>query len=260
MSDIYAALVNTAGKQVELTINGKASPDGSRKVIVVPVADESDLYYYNWVQKNIRYVDSVSGGKVGYLHIPNMGVEGLNEFMKHYYPQLNKKALIVDDRGNGGGFVSSLVAQRLALQLVYYNMLRNSIGTTDPAMILGPKVLLVDRYSASDGDIIAYRFKKLGIGKVIGVRTWGGTVGIRGSLPLMDGGYLNRPEFAPYDDKGWAIEGYGVDPDIVIDNDPYQEYMGFDAQLNKGIEEIMNELKTQEKNVPPVPPFPDKTK
>ncbi len=260
MNDIYASLVNTAGKQVELTVNGKASPDGARKVIVVPVADEGDLYYYNWVEHNIRYVDSISGGKVGYLHIPNMGVDGLNEFIKHFYPQLNKKALIVDDRGNGGGFVSSLVAQRLALQLVYYNMMRNTIGQTDPTMMLGPKVLLVDRYSASDGDIIAYRFKKLGIGKVIGVRTWGGVVGIRGTLPIMDGGFLNRPEFAPYDDKGWTIEGHGVDPDIVIDNDPYQEYIGNDAQLNKGIEEIMNELKTQEKNVPPVPPFPDKSK
>ena len=165
-----------------------------------------------------------------------------------------------DTSGNGGGFVSSLVAQRLALQLVYYNMMRNTIGQTDPTMMLGPKVLLVDRYSASDGDIIAYRFKKLGIGKVIGVRTWGGVVGIRGTLPIMDGGFLNRPEFAPYDDKGWTIEGHGVDPDIVIDNDPYQEYIGNDAQLNKGIEEIMNELKTQEKNVPPVPPFPDKSK
>jgi tricorn protease len=260
MDDVYAALANTAGKQVELTVNSKPSAEGSKKVVVVPISDESDLYYYNWVQRNIAYVDSATGGKAGYLHIPNMGVEGLNEFIKHFYPQLNKKALIVDDRGNGGGFVSGLVAQRLAAELVYYNMARNTIGSTDPGMLLGPKVLLVDRYSASDGDIIAYRFKKYKLGKVIGVRTWGGTVGIRGSLPTMDGGYLMRPEFAPYDEQGWAIEGHGVDPDIVIDNDPYLEFMGKDQQLDRAIAEILLDLKTQEKNVPPVPAFPDKTK
>lgn len=260
MNDFYAGLLNTAGKQVELTINNKAGTDGSRKAIVVPIADESALYYYNWVQKNIRYVDSVSNGKVGYLHIPNMGVDGLNEFIKHYYPQMNKKALIVDDRGNGGGFVSSLVAQRLSLDLIYYNMSRNQIGSPDPTHLQGPKVLLTNEYSASDGDIISYRFKKYKIGPVIGKRTWGGVVGIRGSLPIIDGGYLNRPEFAPYDSSGWLIEGYGVDPDIEVDQDPALEYAGIDQQLNKGLEVIMGLLKTEEKNVPAVPVGPDKTK
>ncbi|HUM48343.1 MAG TPA: S41 family peptidase, partial [Chitinophagales bacterium] len=260
MTDIYAALVNTADKQVELTVNSKAAMEGNRKIIVVPIADESELYYYSWVEKNIRYVDSVSKGKVGYLHIPNMGVEGLNEFIKHYYPQLNKKALIVDDRGNGGGFVSSLVAQRLSLDLVYFNMSRNQVGASDPTMFLGPKVLLTNEYSASDGDIISYRFKKLKIGPVIGKRTWGGVVGIRGSLPIMDGGYLNRPEFAPYDSTGWLIEGYGVDPDIEVDQDPALEYAGIDQQLNKGLEVIMDLMKTKEKTVPPIPAPKDKTK
>lgn len=260
MNDLYAGLVNTAGKQVEMTFNSKAGMEGSRKVLIVPIADESALYYYNWVQRNIRYVDSISNGKVGYLHIPNMGVDGLNEFIKHYYPQLNKKALIVDDRGNGGGFVSSLVAQRLSLDLVYYNMSRNQIGSPDPTTLLGPKVLLTNEYSASDGDIISYRFKKYKIGPVIGKRTWGGVVGIRGSLPMMDGGFLNRPEFAPYDSTGWLIEGYGVDPDIEVDQDPALEFAGVDQQLNKGLEVIMELLKNEEKNVPTVPAGPDKTK
>lgn len=261
MNDIYASLVDMAGKQVELTLNSKAGADGSRKVIVVPIDDESALYYYNWVEKNIRYVDSVSGGKVGYLHVPDMGIDGLNEFMKHYYPQLNKKALIVDDRGNGGGFVSTMIAQRLSLGLVYFNMSRNqTIGQPDPTMLIGPKLLLTDGYSASDGDIIAYRFKKLKIGPVVGERTWGGVVGIRGTLPIMDGGFLNRPEFAPYDSSGWLIEGHGVDPDIEVDQDPALEYAGIDQQLNKGLEVIMNMLKTQEQSVPPVPAPKDKTK
>ncbi len=260
MNDIYASLIDMAGKQVELTLNSKAAVDGSRKVIIVPLGDESALYYYNWVERNIHYVDSVSNGKVGYLHIPNMGQDGLNEFIKHYYPQLNKKALIVDDRGNGGGFVSSLVAQRLSLDLVYFNMARNQIGSPDPTMLLGPKLLLTDEYSASDGDIISYRFQKLKIGPVIGKRSWGGVVGIRGTLPIMDGGFLNRPEFAPYDSSGWLIEGHGVDPDLVVDLDPALAYAGIDQQLNKGLEVIMDMLKTQEKTVPPVPAPKDKTK
>ncbi|MBA3647021.1 MAG: PD40 domain-containing protein [Chitinophagales bacterium] len=260
MNDIYVSLINQANKQVEITLNSKPVIQGSRKVIVTPVADEKNLYYFNWVEHNIHYVDSVSHGKVGYLHIPNMGVEGLNEFMRHYYPQLNKKALIVDDRGNGGGFVSSLVAQRLALSLVYFNMARNQMGGTDPQMILGPKALLVNEYSASDGDIIAYRFKALKIGPVIGKRTWGGVTGIRGTLPIVDGGFLNRPEFGPYDSTGFLIEGHGVDPDISVDQDPALEYLGIDQQLDKGIQVVMDMLKSHEQTVPDIPKFPDKSK
>jgi tricorn protease len=189
-----------------------------------------------------------------------MGVQGLNEFMKHYYPQLNKAAIIVDDRGNGGGFVSSLVAQRLSMQLVYFTMARNQIGIPDPNSLLGPKVLLVNEYSASDGDIIAYRFKKLKIGPVIGKRTWGGVTGIRGTLPILDGGFLNRPEFSPFDSTGWLMEGHGVDPDIVVDGDPALQYVGIDKQLDKGLEVIMEMLKTQEPKYPKVPEGKDKSK
>jgi tricorn protease len=260
MNDIYASLVNMANKQVELQVNSKPSADGARKTIVVPIADESNLYYYNWVQHNIRYVDSASAGKIGYLHIPDMGIEGLNEFMKYFYPQVTKKALIIDDRGNGGGFVSPLIAERLSKQLVYYEFLRNAIGHPDPEGQYGPKALLVNEYSASDGDIFPYRFKTYKLGKVIGKRTWGGVVGIRNSLPIMDGGFLMRPEFAPYLASGFVIEGHGVDPDIEVANDPAKEYAGIDEQLNRAIQELMEELKTKQQDVPPIPPYPDKSK
>jgi tricorn protease len=260
VNDIYELLVNTADKQVELMVNSKPSADGARKIIVVPLADESKLYYYNWVQRNIRYVDSMSNGKIGYLHVPNMGVEGLNEFMKYFYPQMNKKALIIDDRGNGGGFVSPLITERLNQKLVYYEFMRNAMGKPDPDGHYGPKVLLLDHYSASDGDIFPYRFKKYQLGKTIGTRSWGGVVGIRGSLPFVDGGILNRPEFAPYLADGFVIEGYGVDPDIEIENDPAREYAGIDDQLNKAIEVLLEELKTKEHITPPIPPYPDKSK
>ncbi|MGP8215589.1 MAG: PDZ domain-containing protein [Bacteroidia bacterium] len=259
MVDIYASLVNMADKQVELTINGKASAEGSRKIIVVPIADEANLYYYNWVQHNIAYVDSVSHGKVGYIYIPDMGEAGLNQFFKLFYPQINKKALIIDDRGNGGGFVSPLVTDRLARQLVFFEMSRNTIGIPSPEMNIGPKVLLINQYSASDGDIFPYRFRKNKLGTIIGKRSWGGVVGINATLPFLDGSYLEKPEFGPYSLEGtWVIEGHGVDPDIDLENDPARQYEGIDDQLNKAIDVIMENLKTQGMDVPPVPPYPNR--
>jgi tricorn protease len=260
-ADMYEALYNTAGKQVTLKV--AAAPDGknAREVVVMPIETENALYYYDWVEANIAKVSQATGGKVGYIHIPNMGVDGLNEFVKHFYPQLRKKALIIDVRGNGGGNVSSQVIDRLVREMVMVEMARNQPGVPDPgAAFLGPKVCLADEFSASDGDIFPYRFKTLKLGKVIGKRTWGGVVGIRGSLPLLDGGTLNKPEFAPYspEGKGWIIEGVGVEPDITVDNDPVREYAGIDDQLNKAIEVILEELKTKGRELPPIPPFPIK--
>jgi tricorn protease len=260
-ADIYEALNNTAGRQVTLKINATPSEKGSRDVVVVPIETENQLYYYNWVEGNLDKVAKATGGRVGYIHIPNMGVDGLNEFVKHFYPQLRKKALIVDVRGNGGGSVSAMIIDRLVRELTMIGIARNSIPTADPeAAFLGPKVALCDEFSASDGDIFPYRFKTLGVGKVIGKRTWGGVVGIRGSLPLLDGGTLFRPEFASAgaSGQGWIIEGHGVDPDIVVDNDPAREFAGIDDQLNKAIEVILEELKTKGRELPPVPPFPVK--
>jgi tricorn protease len=264
MIDIYAALVGMAGKKIELTVNAKPEATGSRKTIVVPIADESALIYYNWVQGNIRKVSEATNGQVGYIHIPDMGSEGLTEFIKHYYPQIMKKGLIIDDRGNGGGNVSPMIIERLNREMILTDIARNqNRGTQDPGgAFVGPKVLLIDNYSASDGDLFAYRFKEMDMGKVIGVRTWGGVVGIRGSLPLIDGGQLNKPEFASYsvDGKSWPIEGYGVDPDIVVDNDPAMEYRGEDAQLNRAIEVILEDMKSFDKYIKPVPAYPDKSK
>ena len=262
-NDIYEMLLNTAGKQVELTVNSAATETGSHKTIVVPIADEADLYYYNWYQDNIKKVNDATNGQVGYVHIPDMGVEGLNEFVKHYYPQLNKKALIIDDRGNGGGNVSPMIIDRLCRQIGMMGMSRNNEPNKDPqAVFTGPKVCLIDNYSASDGDLFPYRFKKLGVGKLIGKRTWGGVTGIRESLPLMDGGFLMRPEFGHYssEGKGWIIEGHGVDPDIEVDNDPAKEYSGIDEQLNAAIKEVLDEMKTMKIDLPAVPDFPDKSK
>jgi tricorn protease len=261
MTNLYEALVNTVGKQVTLKVNATPQEKGSREVVVVPTGSEAELYYYSWVQANIKKVSDATGGKVGYLHVPDMLAPGLNEFVKHFYPQLRKRALIIDVRGNGGGNVSPMLIERLRREIAMVRIARNTAPTTDPdAMIYGPKVCLLNEFSASDGDLFPYRFKQSKLGPLIGKRSWGGVIGIRGSLPLRDGGYLNKPEFSRFDVEGneWIIEGHGVDPDIVVDNDPAKEFAGIDEQLDKAIAVILEELKTKERALPQVPPYPKK--
>ena len=263
MDDIYKALVNKAGIQIELTVNSEPKTEDAWNTIVVPTGDESSLYYYTWVQDNIRKVNEATNGEVGYIHIPDMGPGGLNEFVKYFYPQLTKRALIIDDRGNGGGNVSPMIIERLRREAVIMRMARNTGPVPGRiSFMLGPKICLIDRFSASDGDLFPYQFKKLKLGKLVGTRTWGGVIGIRGSLPFIDGGSLHKPEFANYDFKEnkWAMEGVGVTPDVWIDNDPAKEYAGEDQQLNKAIELILIELEDWPEGLPEVPDFPDKTK
>ncbi|PYI70725.1 MAG: hypothetical protein DMF08_10625 [Verrucomicrobia bacterium] len=261
LPNLYDALIGTAGKQVILRVNSKPTDAGGRDVTIVPTDDEGPLYYIDWVQRNIDYVTKKTGGEVGYIHVPDMGQPGLNEFTKLYFPQIRKHALIVDVRGNGGGFVSPLVIERLRRALVMIGIARNGMPQSDPSQTFtGPMVTLINEFSASDGDIFPYRFKSLGLGKLIGKRTWGGVTGIRESLPLVDGGQFFKPEFAIYskDAKQWIVEGHGVDPDIVVDNDPGKEFKGEDQQLDRAIQEMQDELRTKRFDLPSPPPWPNR--
>ncbi len=264
LSNLYEALVGKANQVIELTLNSKPSAAGANKYYVKSIADESPLYYHEWVQQNIAKVTVASGGKIGYLHIPDMGPEGLNQFARYFYPQLDKEALIIDDRGNGGGNVSPMIIERLRREPALGTMMRNNkTAGIKPDAQVGPKVCLIDQYSASDGDLFPYQFQFYKIGPLIGQRTWGGVVGIRGSLPFIDGGDLRKPEFAHFaaDGSKFVIEGYGVDPDIEVANDPHQEWLGRDAQLQRAIEELQKKLQEPgPKSVPPIPAFPDKSK
>jgi len=261
LPNLYDALIGTADKQVILRVNSKPSDAGAHDVTVVPTDNEAPLYYLDWVQRNIDYVTKKTNGEVGYLHIPDMGQPGLNEFTKLYFPQIRKHALLVDVRGNGGGFVSPLVIERLRRAFSMIGIARNGMPQPDPEQsFTGPMVTLINEFSASDGDIFPFRFKALSLGKLIGKRTWGGVVGIRNSLPLVDGGQFFKPEFAIYskDGKEWIIEGHGVDPDIVVDNDPGKEFRGEDQQLDRGIQEIQEEMKTKGYQLPSPPPYPNR--
>ncbi|HEY7427819.1 MAG TPA: PDZ domain-containing protein, partial [Gemmataceae bacterium] len=257
----YEALINQAGKQVVLKVNSEPKEKGSREIVVVPIDNEANLFYHEWVTDNIKKVSEATDGRVGYVHVPDMQARGLNQFNRYYYPQTHKKAMIIDMRGNGGGNVSPMLIERLRREIATVDIARNSVPHTDPGeMVYGPKVCLLNEFSASDGDIFPYRFRQHKLGKLIGKRSWGGVVGIRDTLPLLDGGYLNRPEFSRYDVDGktWVIEGVGVPPDIEVDNDPAREHAGIDDQLDRAIKEILTELKTREKDLPPPPPYPKK--
>lgn len=255
VANIYRLLAGKAGVLTELTVNTRAE-QGGKKVVVKPIADEYPLYHYEWVQNCIRTVDELSGGKVGYIYIPDMGVEGLNEFARYYYPQLDKEALIIDDRGNGGGNVSPMIIERLLRNAYRMTMYRGSSrnGTTPDGTHNGPKVLLVNKYSASDGDLFPWSFKANGLGTTIGTRSWGGIVGISGSLPYMDGTDIRVPFFTNYDAATgeWMVENHGVDPDILLDNDPVKEAAGIDQQLEKAVEVALEQIKDRK----PLPKTP----
>lgn len=256
VKDMFSLLVGKADVPTEIMLNSKPDLKGARKAVVSPIADESALYQYDWVQGNIKKVEEASGGKIGYIYIPDMGVDGLNEFARYFYPQLDKEGLIIDDRANGGGNVSPMILERLAREPYRLTMRRGStrIGTVPDAVQVGPKVCLINKYSASDGDLFPWGFRALGLGKLIGTRTWGGIVGISGSMPYMDGTDIRVPFFTSYDAKTgeWMIENYGVAPDIEIDNDPIREWNGEDQQLDRAIEEVMKELKNRQ----PLKPVP----
>ena len=247
---------------MQLKLNAKPVLDGARTTSYLPIASESNLIYLDWVTHNREVVDRATDGKVGYIHLPDMGENGIREFIKYYYPQIRKQALIVDDRGNGAGNVSQMIIERLSEKLLGTNFDRvdKQTGTYPATIFYGPKVCLIDETSASDGDIFPHMFREAGLGPLIGKRTWGGVVGISGRGPLLDGGEVFVPEFfaAGTPDGKYTIEGHGVDPDIEVENDPADVIAGRDPQLERAIAEIEKALAVTPHTLPQRPPDPDK--
>jgi tricorn protease len=259
--DPYRLLRNKADNPVLLTVNKVPSMQGARTVSYRPITDEQNLIYLDWVDHNRERVSKATNGRVGYLHVPDMGAAGIREFIKWYYPQLRKEALIVDVRANGGGNVSRMLIERLRRKVLALNYSRtNDEAATYPdGVFMGPMVALLDENSASDGDIFPAMFREAGLGPLIGKRSWGGVVGITNRGQLIDGGVVNVPESGLASKNGeWIIEGYGVDPDIEVDNDPQSVIAGKDPQLERAIAEVMVKLK-QPVKLPPKPAGPIKT-
>lgn len=259
----YALLRHRANRPVELLVGTSTDKAAARKVVVNPIRSETDLHYLDFVLRNRERVDQLSGGRLAYVHIPDMGEDGIREFIKWYYGQVRKDGLIVDDRNNGGGNVSQMVIERLRRTLLSTGFSRNSEFTeTYPSVVFtGPMVCLLNENSASDGDIFPWMFKTCGLGPLIGKRSWGGVVGITSHGPLIDGGSCNVPEFGNNDARGnWAVEGHGVDPDIVVDNDATSVLAGRDPQLERGVEELLKLCASKPAKLPQRPPAPVKTK
>ena len=258
----YEFLRNKSGNPVEWTVNSKPSFEGARKISYRPIASETSLLYLDWVTRNRAYVAQKTGGRIGYIHLPDMGANGIREFIKYYYPQIRKEGLVVDVRGNGGGNVSQMILNRLRRVLLGTEFARDveQTGTYPDATFVGPMVCLINETSASDGDIFPYMFREAHLGPLIGKRTWGGVVGISGHGPLLDGGTVFVPESATASNDGrWVIEGHGVDPDIDVTNDPREVINGKDAQLDRAIAEVTQALETHPHTLPSRPADPVKT-
>jgi tricorn protease len=260
--DPYRLLRNAADNPVALMVNAKPSIEGARSVSFRPITDESKLVYLDWVTRNRNTVTEMTGGKVGYLHVPDMGADGIREFIKWYYPQLRKEALIVDVRANGGGNVSRMLIERLSRKILAAQFSRT---VDEPALypeaFAGPMVALLNENSSSDGDIFPAMFREAKLGPLIGKRSWGGTIGITNHGQLVDGGTVNVPEFGFANAKGeWIIEGHGVDPDIEVDNDPRAVIQGKDPQLERAVAEVLARMKTTPAKWPARPADPVKLK
>lgn len=242
---VYAAFTGTAGKQTTIKVGASANDPKARTYTVEPVGSESSLRYTDWVRANLDKVTAATNGRIGYIHVPNTAIQGMQEFTKLYYPQVAKDGLIVDERFNGGGFIPDFFVERLMLKTWTYWSNRDMAPFRTPGnSVDGPKCILTNEYAGSGGDAFPFYFRQQGVGPIIGKRTWGGLVGISHNLPLMDGGQVTMPDFGVYSlDGKWMIENHGVDPDMEVENTPESMVNGHDLQLEKAIEWSLQQLK-----------------
>jgi tricorn protease len=258
--DPYRLLRNKADRPVTLTLSRTPNMRDARQVTFNPITSESDLVYLDWVEGNRLRVEQMTDGRVGYIHVPDMGANGIREFIKWYYPQIRKEGMVIDVRANGGGNVSSMLIERLSREVLATGFSRNdeqpSVYPRAPTFH-GSLVTILDENSASDGDIFPAMFRQAGLGPLVGKRSWGGVVGITDRGALIDGGVVNVPEFGFNSVTGeWIIEGYGVDPDIEVDQDPVAVIEGRDPQLERAVQEVLRLMRENPKALPirPAPP------
>ncbi|MBC8329013.1 MAG: PDZ domain-containing protein [Planctomycetes bacterium] len=260
--DPWAAFVGLAGSTVTLTVSDKPLlDDEAREVVVKPLGSEMGLRYRSWVEANRRYVEEQTGGRVGYIYVPDTGVQGQNELVRQFAGSFTKPALIIDERWNGGGQIPTRFIELLNRPVTNYWTTRDGRDFRwPPDSHQGPKCMLINGPAGSGGDAFPAYFKQAGLGKLIGRRTWGGLIGISGNPMLIDGGGVTVPTFGYYEKDGtWGIEGHGVEPDIDVVDDPSLMTEGGDPQLDAAIAHILEELELHPYAPPQRPAHPDRS-
>jgi tricorn protease len=247
---------------VTLTVSAKPRLDETARDVVVELLEsDSDLRYWTWVEANRAAVERLSEGRVGYVYVPNTGVDGQNHLVRQFYGQTEKGALIVDERWNGGGQIPTRFVELLDRPIANYWALRHGRDWAwPPDAHHGPKCMLINGLAGSGGDYFPFYFRARGLGPLIGTRTWGGLVGMSGVPPLVDGAEVTVPQFAFYETDGtWGIEGHGVDPDVEVVADPALMQDGHDPQLETAVRMMLEELERNPPAKPERPPYPDRS-
>ncbi|UCC71473.1 MAG: PD40 domain-containing protein [Gemmatimonadota bacterium] len=260
--DIGALLRNQQGRQVLLTVRsgGSVRAGESRDLIVVPTTGEFNLRYSDWEYARRQIVEEAGAGKIGYVHLRAMGWGDITKWYREFYPVFNRQALIIDVRHNRGGNIDSFILEKLMRQAWMYWKSRAGQPTWNMQYAFrGHMVVLVDQNTASDGEAFADGFRRLGLGEVIGMRTWGGEIWLSSTNRLSDGGLARAPMTGVYGPEGeWLIEQIGVVPDIVVDNLPHATFNGSDAQLDAAIEYLLGQIENDPRSVPPPPAYPNR--
>ncbi len=242
--EIYKFFEGTADRQVSLKVG--SAPDGknTREVTVVPVASEAGLRHLAWIEDNRRLVDKMSGGKLAYVFLPDTAEGGFSNFNRYYFAQVGKEGVIIDERYNGGGLIADYIIDYMRRPLMGYFAARDGADYITPVgSIYGPKVMIINEYAGSGGDMMPWLFRAAGIGPLVGTRTWGGLVGMAGAAALMDGGFTGAPQSGFWNPNGtWDVENHGVDPDIEVENAPAAVHAGGDPQLEKAIRTCLDLL------------------
>ena len=257
--NIFSFFEETAGKQVALKVGANPEGKDSREVTVVPVDSEEGLRHLDWIESNRRRVDQATGGRVAYVYVPNTAGGGYTSFNRYFFSQVGKEAAIIDERFNEGGQLADYIIDYLKRPMMSKVVTREGHDWSSPSeAIYGPKVMIINEMSGSGGDALPWYFRKAGIGPLIGKRTWGGLVGIGGYPELLDGGHVTAPRAAIYGLNGeWEVENHGVAPDYEVDLDPAAYRQGHDAQLDKAIEVVMQQLKEHPLPQYKRPPYPN---
>jgi tricorn protease len=256
--NVHGFFEATSGKNVVIKVGPNPDGSGARDVTVVPIASEARLRNLAWIEANRRKVDQATNGRVAYVYMPDTGFGGRTSFTRYYYAQVGKEAVIIDERFNAGGMLATDIIEHLKRTMLSLVATRDGEDEVQPqGAIFGPKVMIINEFAGSGGDAMPNYFRRAGVGKLIGKRTWGGLVGRAGAPSLMDGGGVSAPSSAVWGPDGaWDAENVGIAPDIEVEHDPEAVRQGKDPQLERAIQEVMAELSKNPSRKPQRPAYP----